>query len=613
MRSKDFVIGNIISKDHILVVLAALFFAVPSFGQKYSNGKQPSGWLPSRLAPHSQLRKSTKPNQVLMSLGDSTLKYVDADTASTIFGGGIGSINKGVIFYVARPDTGLANASNPLFVEMLAKARMGDDRKPYPCITSARDSAEAYIATNGGRATVWILSSNYFSFGSAIAAENGGEVADEQHYPAFALRSSSVNIIREASLIHDGLDYYFEDNSGINIISNNSATPFACYADTVGFNGTVWPKYSSLTCGVYGNGNFTGKYGELTATDGTSNLVLCIHANANFTFHANNIRFKGWRIFWVVPKELFIDVKQVECQASNVVWVQNGLAGAGADSSKVNVHIGTLRIGEKYTPYAANPANDFWYPIIIGYLRNATINIDIDNALIAEEDNYLLRLEGSLIGCNINIHLGNLVHEIGHYNYWPTVASPPMSLGGNSWNTINYTIDNADAELPFGARVQFIGSNNIVNLTAKNWRTKNKRYAHNCPAVFINHGYYEAGYDTTTNNIVTISGNFTSENGNALRIDPKYSYEANSKIIFDNCIFRSLTFPALTQKGTTNYTDRYYFRNCQFSGVGANNFVASDALPHTLTSLGGNTSNLSASGDFTIQGIAIVVNALFGL
>lgn len=112
MRNRDFVIGNIFSKDHILVVLAAFLFAVPGFGQKYSNGKQPSGWLPSRLAPHSQLRKSTKPNQVLMSLGDSTLKYVDADTASAIFGAELGwgkEGNSGIskhVNFIGTTDTG---------------------------------------------------------------------------------------------------------------------------------------------------------------------------------------------------------------------------------------------------------------------------------------------------------------------------------------------------------------------------------------------------------------------------------------------------------------------------------------------------------------------------
>lgn len=99
-------------KDHILVLLAAILFAVPSFGQKYSNGKQPSGWLPSRLAPHSQLRKGTKPNQVLMSLGDSTLKYVDADTASTILGAELGwgkEGNAGIsqhVNFIGTTDTG---------------------------------------------------------------------------------------------------------------------------------------------------------------------------------------------------------------------------------------------------------------------------------------------------------------------------------------------------------------------------------------------------------------------------------------------------------------------------------------------------------------------------
>lgn len=69
-------------KDHILVCLLFLMFAVTGFGQKYSKGQQ--SIFSGRIAPHSQLRKGTKPNQVLMSLGDSTLKYVDADSAAMI-------------------------------------------------------------------------------------------------------------------------------------------------------------------------------------------------------------------------------------------------------------------------------------------------------------------------------------------------------------------------------------------------------------------------------------------------------------------------------------------------------------------------------------------------
>lgn len=74
-------------RNRILIILAALFFAVPSFGQKWSYGKQPTAGQPSRYAPSSQIRKGTKKNQFLVTIGqDSSLRYVDSDSAATLLG-----------------------------------------------------------------------------------------------------------------------------------------------------------------------------------------------------------------------------------------------------------------------------------------------------------------------------------------------------------------------------------------------------------------------------------------------------------------------------------------------------------------------------------------------
>ena len=90
-----------------LMIFGLLLCTVFAFGQKYSTGKVPTGDK-SRIGS-DVLRKGTKPNQVLMTLGDSTVKYVDADTAVTVGGGwgieGNAGMSKHVNF-VGTTDTG---------------------------------------------------------------------------------------------------------------------------------------------------------------------------------------------------------------------------------------------------------------------------------------------------------------------------------------------------------------------------------------------------------------------------------------------------------------------------------------------------------------------------
>ncbi len=65
-----------------VAVVALVLFAALGYGQKYSAGKTPTNDK-SRIAL-DKLRKGTKPNQILMTLGDSTVRFVDADTAAVI-------------------------------------------------------------------------------------------------------------------------------------------------------------------------------------------------------------------------------------------------------------------------------------------------------------------------------------------------------------------------------------------------------------------------------------------------------------------------------------------------------------------------------------------------
>lgn len=64
----------------IFNILLLLILPFCLFGQKYSKGKIGK----NRINPTTQFRKGTKPNQVLMTLGDTSFYLVDADTLSLL-------------------------------------------------------------------------------------------------------------------------------------------------------------------------------------------------------------------------------------------------------------------------------------------------------------------------------------------------------------------------------------------------------------------------------------------------------------------------------------------------------------------------------------------------
>lgn len=106
-------ISHIQSKmKNIVFLLIFIPFLAASQSPKWSYGTPPPAFSWPRLNPAKDFRKGTKPNQILMTLGDSTVKYVDADTASTIFGAEVGwgkegnaGISKHVNF-IGTTDTG---------------------------------------------------------------------------------------------------------------------------------------------------------------------------------------------------------------------------------------------------------------------------------------------------------------------------------------------------------------------------------------------------------------------------------------------------------------------------------------------------------------------------
>ena len=228
-------------------------------------------YVPTESGNTENLGRFVRSDSTVMVRERNAQRFIDHCGRSINF-----SESKGYIFYVARPVNGLANESNPLYVEQLRRARIGDDHAPYPSISSARDAAAALLESGAiAKATVWVFSSNFFKFGSAEDSENLGETADEGLYTETDWLNS-VAAIKKATLIRNNLDYYFESNSGIINIANRSYTPFFCYAEPGGSSdyGNVFPSEERLECNILGHGSFINRHGQTTSTDATVHIFL---------------------------------------------------------------------------------------------------------------------------------------------------------------------------------------------------------------------------------------------------------------------------------------------------------------------------------------------------
>ena len=325
-------------------------------------------------------------------------------------------------------------------------------------------------------------------------------------------------------------------------------------------------------------------------------------------FEFESIKFKSFRLLTPGIRNFSLTGNVIETENCNVIDINNA-----ADSCSINIKIGTLRIGKKYTDYAVDEP-DYWYPIAVGYLTNSLVNIEIDNAFIEETDNFLLRAY-QLENSSINVHIGNLTQQVGAFNTYRSYprAALSMELLGN--NRISYDIDNADTESPFGANMVVTGSNNTIKLHANQYVTKNKRYSEGPFAIIISHGIAEAS-ETSVNNLVVVSGTYIAENGSCLLLNQGVpsgpELNSNIKFLFDQCIFKSLADTACKMKGNTDNNNKYYFRNCAFISTGSYlDLYSSDGAAHTITSLGGNTCDLGPDSFFTILGLPFALDPAF--
>lgn len=236
------------------MIFGLLLCTVFAFGQKYSNGKVPTGDK-SRIGS-DVLRKGTKPNQILMTLGDSTVKYVDADTAVTV-GGGWG---------VEGNTTG-------------AKKKLGTvDNQDISIITNNTEkilikSADTYSGTGTGTTGAPRLNLGTGTFTVDDAAINihreitgaslfSHGIRDES---TFNSTTTGAYASFDAQPIINGSEHLNHVNGHqTRIVFNNSGGADAVYGHTALFThngGTITTGYGYHAAALAGSGTFTNYYG----------------------------------------------------------------------------------------------------------------------------------------------------------------------------------------------------------------------------------------------------------------------------------------------------------------------------------------------------------------
>lgn len=162
-------------------VVMLVLFAALGYGQKYSSGKTPTNDK-SRIAL-DKLRKGTKPNQVLMTLGDSTVRFVDADT--------VGSI--------------VLPANNGLRISSGTVVRGSDS----PTLNKSSQFTSSIYNHLNGYNDAWVNSGVYYSF----LVKNNGELW------GWSDGTNSDNAVNN-SIFHYSPINYGKFNAAVNSISN---------------------------------------------------------------------------------------------------------------------------------------------------------------------------------------------------------------------------------------------------------------------------------------------------------------------------------------------------------------------------------------------------------
>lgn len=260
------------------------------------------------------------------------------------------------VFYVNKNYSGIAGANvtgytigaisstNGGYNAQLTAARMGDMNKAYPCPWSARNAAMTEMAAGTiTKAYIRVIGGNKWTYGSNVAASNGGEgltvvatVAD--------IGFTNANSTDVSSLLKNNIFYHFEDNTELTAINRT-------YAIRVGYNVSLTDV--PFRSGMWGKLNVNICWGDSLGL--SQRFIEVDNANADITFEGN--RFVGQRApFYANDNIGKLNVKLVTfigTSQTGPVYIEHlsPREGDGTDMV-VNYEIENCLIGKKYFPYA---------------------------------------------------------------------------------------------------------------------------------------------------------------------------------------------------------------------------------------------------------------------
>lgn len=421
-------------------------------------------------------RGRTQFNRGLIKLNDS-LYLIGADTLHLNPGT---AVSGSTVFYVNRNFTGAARAkvsgntlasvssTNAGYNSQLARAVPGNMVLSYPDPFSARNAAlDAMAAGRISNAQVIILPGNQYTIGSDDSAENGslngqspnnGTVADIQFPQTVLQNDSSI-----ASIMKNNMDMYFDVGTSFTYINSAYGIPCCYDRDTVSYHSNI-----------YGHGTFAQVYGEVNSFIAVFAVIL--NRQASVSFHAHRFIIQQWQGFTMGDFSIAaIEADELESTESNVFYIgQPGAAlpitgTAGKAPRTISIKVRNVRYGKGQTPYP--DSQDWWYFILMGnqqYIEGTIVDINIDNIyMFATNDGPLLNLssEAPMIGLQLTLNIGNLVHRDSHLAYDPYYGGLTYCYGpGVAYsNSISCNIKTANIDAPLLGMMNFCAYSGNIN------------------------------------------------------------------------------------------------------------------------------------------------------
>lgn len=406
----------------------------------------------------------------------------------------LGTTDNVGVFYVSKNYSGVGATSlsgytlsditstNSGYNTQLAAARMGDANKAYPDPWAARNAAMmAMTAGTITRALIIINGGNTWTVGSPTASQNGSAtgVAATATIPDVGLVNTFSDI---HSLLKNGIDYYFNPNSGLKII---------CKAYQLYIGQTFQIVSNTFKSGIYGYGDFETLYG--TQEGLSTRFIYVDNPWAEVTFECNKAVMQRAWMYLFNYKKVQIRMKHwIGSAWDSLVYEQGQSSDGDGLPSTLTVDCDLVQLGIKYFPYSSTGSGGTRSLIYVnngagGNTReeNRYYNLKVVNLETWASTGTFISPQGDANVNRINerfvINVGYLKQEVSPLT---TTASGPLASftgsGGTGLrqnNTFILNIDAADITASLlDPRNNFTANaSNINNTVVLNVRQLNKR------------------------------------------------------------------------------------------------------------------------------------------